>query len=84
MDKTKVMKVTFLKKDSLKATMRRCNAALHEACEKFLKTTLTSAPHYAMSELVELMPTHVTYKITLIPEIERMAKEQTSRRIKNA
>lgn len=83
-DLTKTIKVPFLKTAGFKATIKRCNDAVHKAGVDFLNRTPDGKSYYAMSELTELTRTHAVYKITLVPETERMAKEQLNKKVRNA
>lgn len=79
---TRRIKVSLGKKTSLKEDIRKCNDEIHAAGAAFLKEGLWSRTHYAMSELVRMNRREAIYRITLIPNMERLGKEQTHRKVR--
>lgn len=78
--KMRGVKVAISKTMTVKEAIKKCNDTVHAEGVKFLKERLCDKTHYAFSELVKLRKDCAYYKITLIPNMERLGKEQVNKK----
>lgn len=78
---TQKIKVVLVGK-TMNEDVKKCGDFVREAGAALLRKHLRDKTHYVMSELVKLTPKEAIYKLTLIPNMARLGKEQVNKRVR--